>query len=159
MTAILTGGCACESIRYECSEEPIVQIICHCRDCQRASGSAFAPGMFVAADKFRYLKSTPTFHEVVAQSGRLVQRGFCGKCGSFIGVRWPADPQVVVISPISLDDPSRFQPTAEVWLSRAQAWHPVHPDTTKFKGPPLTGVKDKVDEYFAKRAGYPNAMS
>src|ERR1700687_5625558 len=53
MTVLLTGGCACENIRYECTEEPIVQLICHCRDCQRASGSAVAPLMFFAADKFR----------------------------------------------------------------------------------------------------------
>ena len=159
MTVLLTGGCACENIRYECTEEPIVQLICHCRDCQRATGSALAPGMFIAGDKFRYLKSTPTFHEVVAHSGRQIQRGFCGKCGRFVGARWPANPHMVVVSPISLDDPSGFQPTVEIWLSRAQPWHPVHPETTKFEGPPLSGVKDKIDAYFAKRAGSRAATS
>ena len=58
MTVSLKGGCACENILYECTEEPIVQLICHRRDCQRASGSAFAPVMFFAADKFRFLKGT-----------------------------------------------------------------------------------------------------
>ena len=82
MTVLLTGGCACENIRYECTEEPIVQLICHCRDCQRASGSALAPLMFFAADKFRFLKSTPTFHEVVGGSGRL---------GSRISAHWPEE--------------------------------------------------------------------
>jgi len=52
MTVLLTGGCACENIRYECTEGPIVQLICHRRDRQRAS--AFAPAMFFAGDKFRY---------------------------------------------------------------------------------------------------------
>jgi hypothetical protein len=59
----LTGGCACESIRYECTEEPIVQLICHCRACQRASGSAFAAVMMVAADNFQFLKGEPAYHE------------------------------------------------------------------------------------------------
>jgi hypothetical protein len=86
------------------------------------------------------LKSTPTFHEVVGGSGRLIQRGFCGKCGSMI-------------------DPSAFQPTTEIWLSRAKPWHPVHPGTMKFEGRPISGVKDKLDEYFAKRAGSNAAMS
>jgi hypothetical protein len=31
---LVGGGCACRSIRYECTEEPIVQLICHCRACQ-----------------------------------------------------------------------------------------------------------------------------
>ena len=52
----LSGGCACESIRYECTEEPIVQVICHCRACQRASGSAFAAIMMVAADRISFFE-------------------------------------------------------------------------------------------------------
>jgi hypothetical protein len=159
MMALLSGGCACKDIRYECTEQPIVEFICHCRDCQRVTGSAFAPGMFLAADKFRYLKSKPAFYEVVGGSGRIIQRGFCRICGSFISAHWPTNPQVLIVSPISLDDPSPFQPTAEIWLSRAQPWHPVHPDTTKFEGPPLTGVKDKLDAYFSKRAGSSAASS
>ena len=38
----LSGGCACGSIRYETNGEPVVMLNCHCRDCQRASGSAYA---------------------------------------------------------------------------------------------------------------------
>ena len=159
MTVLLTGGCACENIRYECTEEPIVQLICHCRDCQRASGSAFAPLMFFAADKFRFLKSIPTFHEVVGGSGRLIQRGFCGKCGSPISVHWPQVSQIQIVQVCSLDDPSGFQPATESMLSRAQPWHPVHPGTTKFEGRPLSGVKDKLDAYFAKRASSRGATS
>ena len=36
------GGCVCGEIRYTCSAEPLLVANCHCRDCQRASGSAFA---------------------------------------------------------------------------------------------------------------------
>ena len=159
MTVLLTGGCACENIRYECTEEPIVQLICHCRKCQRASGSAFAPAMFFAGDKFRYLKAKPSFHESVGGSGRLVHRCFCGNCGGFITAHWPANSHLVIVSPISLDDPSGFQPSTEIWLSHAQPWHPVHPGTTKFEGPPLSGVKDKLDAYFAIRASSRGATS
>jgi hypothetical protein len=115
--------------------------------------------MFFAADKFRFLKSTPTFHEVVGGSGRLIQRGFCGKCGSRVSAHWPAVPQIQIVTVSSLDDPSGFQPATEIWLSRAQPWHPVHPGTTKFEGRPLNGVKDKLDEYFAKRASSQAATS
>jgi hypothetical protein len=43
------GGCACGAIRYECTAEPIMALNCHCRDCQRASGTAYASGIFVPA--------------------------------------------------------------------------------------------------------------
>src|SRR5579864_3626896 len=86
----LVGGCACGNIRYECSEGPIVQLICHCRDCQRASGSAFAAIMMLPGDKFRFLKEEPAYFEVTGGSGRQLRRGFCSKCGSPISAHWPA---------------------------------------------------------------------
>src|SRR6202158_5720927 len=104
-------------------------------------------------------KSIPTFHEVVGGSGRLLQRGFCGKCGSPISVHWPQVSQIQIVQVCSLDDPSGFQPATESMLSRAQPWHPVHPGTTKFEGRPLSGVKDKLDAYFAKRASSRGATS
>jgi hypothetical protein len=42
-----TGGCMCGAIRYECSTEPLAMGICHCRDCQRATGSAFAAALML----------------------------------------------------------------------------------------------------------------
>ena len=38
----LSGGCACSAIRYECDADPVIMMNCHCRDCQKASGSAYA---------------------------------------------------------------------------------------------------------------------
>ena len=159
MTVVLTGGCACENIRYECTEEPIVQLMCHCRDCQRSTGTAFSSIMIVASDKFRYLKAQPTFYEVIAESRRPVRRGFCNQCGSQISAHWPTRPQMLIITVSSLDDPSRFEPIAESWLSRAPSWHPVHPNTAKFDEAPVQGVKDRLDEYFARRAGSRGATS
>lgn len=45
MTTHFTGGCMCGAIRYESSAVPIVTGNCHCRDCQEARGSAFAPAI------------------------------------------------------------------------------------------------------------------
>ncbi|MGO9430932.1 GFA family protein [Rhodoblastus sp.] len=54
MPTSLKGGCLCGRIRYECGEQPIVQMICHCRDCQRASGSAYASLLIVPRDRLAY---------------------------------------------------------------------------------------------------------
>lgn len=149
---LLSGGCACQSIRYECTEEPIVQLICHCRDCQRASGSAFAAVMMVAADKFQFLKEEPAYHEVIGGSGRRLRRGFCAKCGTPVTGHWPEMAAVQLIQVGSLDDPSCFEPQTELWLSSGYSWHSVNPSTLKFEGMPITGVKDRLDAYFASRA-------
>ena len=42
MARKLSGGCACGAIHYECTADPVIMLNCHCRDCQRASGSAYA---------------------------------------------------------------------------------------------------------------------
>jgi hypothetical protein len=149
---LLSGGCACQSIRYECTEKPIVQLICHCRDCQRASGSAFAAVMMVATDKFRFLKEEPAYHEVIGGSGRSLRRGFCAKCGTPVTANWPEMAAVKIIQVGSLDDPSCFEPQTEPWLSSGYSWHPVNPSTLKFECRPITGVKDRLDAYFASRA-------
>jgi hypothetical protein len=148
----LTGGCACGDVRYECIEEPIVQLICHCRDCQRASGSAFAAIIILPADKFRFLKAEPAYHEVTGGSGLKFRRGFCAKCGSPVSAHWPEVARVQMVQVASLDDPSIFDPQTELWLSRSHPWHSVNPNTTKFEGRPLSGVKDRLDAYFANRA-------
>lgn len=66
----LAGGCTCGAVRYELSEEPIFQLICHCADCQKASGSAFAEVLIVATDRLSMFGKEPKFFEVKAESGR-----------------------------------------------------------------------------------------
>jgi hypothetical protein len=78
----MSGGCACGKVRYECREKPMVQLICHCRDCQQASGSAYAAVLFVPSDRLQFTRTEPKYHEVEAATGRRIQRGFCGDCGS-----------------------------------------------------------------------------
>ncbi|SDZ75566.1 GFA family protein [Microbulbifer marinus] len=152
---LLSGGCACGKVRYECSEKPIVQLICHCRDCQHASGAAFAATMFVPADRLEYKIDTELhFYDVQAESGRTLRRNSCGECGSPISAHWPDMPGVVLLAVGGLDDQSVFEPTHEVWVSRAEAWHPFLPHTVKLdEGPTDDVVRDPLRAYFSSRRG------
>ena len=49
MATRFTGGCICGGVRFECAADPIAAGNCHCRDCQRASGSAYAAALLVPA--------------------------------------------------------------------------------------------------------------
>jgi hypothetical protein len=60
--APLTGGCLCGAIRYESGGEPSFALLCHCRDCQRQSGSAYAAGLRVAASGFWVTQGEPKFY-------------------------------------------------------------------------------------------------
>ena len=147
-----SGGCACGRIRYECSEGPIVQVICHCRDCQRASGSASAAILVVASDRLKFSGSEPKYHEVKAESGRTMRRGFCSECGSPLSIRRPETLRIEFLQAASLDDPSMFVPKFEVWVSSAHPWHQLHPDTQKFDRGPSAEVRAPIEAYFAARA-------
>jgi hypothetical protein len=148
----LSGGCACGRVRYECDEKPIVQLICHCRDCQRASGSAYAAALIVPADRLRFLGTEPKYFAVKADSGRTMLRGFCVECGSPVAIRRPETPQVLFLQAASLDDLSTFRPTCEVWVCRAESWHTLHPKTAKFdRGPSPEAVRAPIEAYFAER--------
>jgi hypothetical protein len=145
------GGCACGRIRYECSEQPIGQLICHCRDCQRASGSAFAAMLVVPSDRIKFSGSELKYHSVRADSGRTIRRGFCSECGSPVSVRFA--PRVEFLQAASLDDPSKFRPSCEVWVSRAYPWHSLHAATQKFEqSPTAEAVHGPIEAYFAARA-------
>jgi hypothetical protein len=151
--SILSGGCACHRVRYQCSERPLVQMICHCRDCQHASGGAFGALLIVPSDRLVFAGAGLTYHDAAADSGRTLRRGFCGHCGSPVSLRWPTAMPVEFLTAASLDDPGAFKPSLELYVARAPAWCPLHPDTQKFdEEAPDSVVRAPIAAYFAARA-------
>src|SRR5437764_11940786 len=95
----LSGGCACSWIRYESEEGSIVDLICHCRDCQRASGSAYAAMPVVPSDKLIFTRELK-YHAAKSDSGGTMQRGFCPECGSSVAAGHFQKPSRLVVERI-----------------------------------------------------------
>ena len=131
MSAPFTGGCACGGIRYQVTAEPIVMFNCHCRDCQRATGTSFSAVVYVPAKAFKITKGSPRYYQTSSESGGHNKRGFCPDCGSrlFGGI----SDQGHGINAASLDDPSLFKPKVNMWISDAQPWDQMDPDLPKFE--------------------------
>jgi len=103
------GGCSCGAVRYEASGEPLFALHCHCRDCQRASGTGHVPVMRMPKSRFKVTGKTKSY--AVIGSGRLrAIRHFCAVCGSLLFGTPEAAPQAVTIYVGSLDDMSVFKP-------------------------------------------------
>ena len=136
MSTTYCGGCSCGAVRYECSAGPIMSVNCHCRDCQQASGSAYSADIIVPITGWKLLSGSPKFYEKRADSGNTVTRSFCGDCGSPLFVKEVAIPDIVTINVGSLDDPSRYSPTGDWWVSSAQPWDHMNPDLEKFDSQP-----------------------
>jgi hypothetical protein len=128
---IFSGGCACGAVRYQCSATPLAMLNCHCRDCQRAGGSAYSPTVVIPQAAFRLLRGEPRYHESIADSGSTVRRGFCEQCGSPLLASSSARPGMLAIRAGSLDDPSWFRAERDVWTGSAQPWDILSPHTMK----------------------------
>lgn len=135
MTTKFTGGCLCGSVRYECSAKPIATGNCHCRDCQRATGSAYASALLVPQSAVT-ITGEVKYYNVIGDSGGLVGRGFCPNCGSRLFSK-PPIPELMGILAGTLDDPSWFQPAMDLYTASAQPWDYMNPDLPKFAKMPL----------------------
>ncbi|MEM1140431.1 MAG: GFA family protein [Pseudomonadota bacterium] len=133
-----TGACACGSIRFSVQGDPVLAANCHCRDCQRATGSAFAPIMIFWKHDFTLLSGTMSWHEKQADTGRTMRRTFCSDCGSPIGMLNVDRPKLVYLYASSFDDPSAYTPAMDIFMDSAQAWRTPCAGTALFdRMPPV----------------------
>lgn len=122
MPVPFSGGCRCGNVRYECTAEPAMTVHCHCRDCQYATGSAFATVVAVPKGGFNMLKGEVKSFTVTATSGSSVSREFCTTCGSPLFSFVEIMPDVVFVKAGSLDDPSWLTPEMTLWTASAPPW-------------------------------------
>ena len=131
MSTPFFGGCACGAIRYSAEGEPLFSMNCHCRDCQREAGSAYAPVLAVRSATFRVTQGSPKYFELTADSGHTTRRAFCADCGSPLFGLPGISPDIVTIRAGSLDEPSAFRPTRDIYTASAQPWDHMNPALPK----------------------------
>ena len=116
--ALHTGGCQCGAVRYALYREPYGTHICHCRMCQKAFGSFFAPLTIIRHQDFAWTRGAPSQF----QSSADVDRGFCSACGTPLtyalkGVDY------IDISVGSLDRPELVKPEKQIGIESRIPWH------------------------------------
>lgn len=126
-----TGGCLCGRVRYTATGEPAFSGICHCRNCQRFTGSAFETTIGFPTSSVSVLGDLKTYDEI-SDAGRALHRRFCPNCGSGVLVEADAFPGVTIFLAGSLDDPTAYKPTMELFCSSAQPWFHASGERTQF---------------------------
>jgi hypothetical protein len=104
MAEAMTGGCACGRVRYTAQVHEDDAYLCHCRMCQRATGSVSIAFKQVRKDEVAW-EGEPDWYA----SSPIAARPFCRECGTSLGFVFP-DSEKMDLTVASFDDPSRFVP-------------------------------------------------
>ena len=134
----IEGGCACGKVRFRITGQLMGSGVCHCLDCQKASGGG--PNYVVLAPKtgFAVIQGEAKVYTSTADSGGEVGRAFCGDCGTPL---WSITGPMTPFYPVkagALDDPSGISPALHLYVDSAQPWHLMHEGVPRFpKMPPM----------------------
>jgi hypothetical protein len=120
---MLEGGCLCGGVRFRITGKLGPVAYCHCKMCQRASGSAFAANAPVRIRYFELGSGAELVCEYESSPGKF--RAFCRRCGSPVYSRTDADPEVRRIRLGTLDGDPERRPFGHFWVSARAPWHSI----------------------------------
>lgn len=120
MSEQMSGGCLCGKTRFETTSEPVMQVLCHCTDCQTVSGSAFYTAYIVPLESVTLTKGEPGGFDVKSDKGRNNRRRFCQDCGTRLWAE--LEMGVASVNGMALDDQSHFNPTHNHRSETAPDW-------------------------------------
>ena len=119
----LAGGCACRAVRYRMTTPPLFVHCCHCRWCQRESGSAFALNAMIEADRVTTLGIAPELVNTPSASGQGQQIARCPHCRIALWSHYAgAGPLVSFVRVGTLDEPDRLPPDIHIFTQSKQPW-------------------------------------
>ena len=134
---MIAGGCRCGAVRYEHSGTPSAIYICHCRECQRQSASAF--GVSVEVDKFglRVIQSAPKFWTRDTDSGKRLRCAFCPDCGTRLWHEPESGADWLTLKGGSLDQAPDLSRAIHIWTSRKLPGVIIPPGAQQFPEEPV----------------------
>ena len=132
----IEGGCLCGKVRYSADAEPTFVGVCHCKNCQKVTGTAFAAVVALPKPAVSVQGSLKTFNDR-GDTGKTMFRRFCPECGSSVMDEAEAMPGVVMILTGTLDDASWVKPAMQIYCDSAQPWVELGGNIQRFaKMPP-----------------------
>ena len=123
MSETFDGGCTCRAVRFRLTSRPLFVQGCHCRWCQRETGSAFAINAMIESDRVRLLEGEPETVLTPSASGRGQKIVRCRHCRVALWSHYAgAGDAVKFVRVGTLDDPDRFPPDIHIFTSTKQPW-------------------------------------
>ena len=119
----LTGRCTCAAVRYRLTDVPLIVHCCHCRWCQRESGSAFALNALIESVRVDLLQGEPVIVRTPSQSGKGQKIARCPQCRVTVWSYYAgAGDAIRFVRVGTLEEPNRCPPDIHIFTSSKQPW-------------------------------------
>jgi hypothetical protein len=126
----IEGGCTCRAVRYRMASAPLFVHCCHCRWCQRESGSAFALNAMIEADRVQLLAGETERVQTPSASGKGQSIVRCARCRIALWSHYAGSGDAVSFVRVgTLDDPGLLSPDIHIFTMSKQPWVLLPPGT------------------------------
>ena len=122
------GGCLCGAVRYRVAGKICESGYCHCRTCQRQSGSPTVAWFAVAPNAFSYLSGAPKTYRASSHAGRE----FCSNCATYLVFREDSTEATISVNTATLDDPSLIPPEFHIYTHSQISWFDTNDALPRF---------------------------
>ncbi len=117
------GGCTCRHVRYRLSSKPMFVHCCHCRWCQRETGTAFALNAMIEADRVEVLAGEVEIVNTPSNSGKGQKISRCPRCRVAVWSNYAgAGDAARFVRVGTLDEPDRMPPDIHIFTMSKQPW-------------------------------------
>jgi len=116
------GGCSCGQVRYRLTSGPMFVNCCHCHDCQRQSGGAFAINALIETDRIEMLAGEPVPIRMPTDSGGIHDIYRCPACQTALWSDYGGRPVLRFVRVATLDDPEAMPPDVHIFTRSKLSW-------------------------------------
>ena len=131
MTA-LAGGCGCGALRYRLKTAPMIVHCCHCKDCQRQTGTAFVVNAIIERDNIEIKQGETTVFTMPTDSGRPHDLYRCESCGTTVWSDYGRRRTMVFVRVGTLDEPALLPPDVHIFTRSKLPWVTLPVDVPAF---------------------------
>lgn len=128
----MEGGCACGAVRYALNAAPLFVHCCHCKDCQRQTGSAFVLNALIEADAVTLHAGAPEPSRMPTDSGRPHDIWRCRDCGTAVWSTYGGVSAIRFVRVGTLDEARAIKPDVHIYTRSKQSWLELSPDIPAF---------------------------
>lgn len=121
----LEGGCACGAVRYGLESAPMFVHCCHCRDCQRQTGSAFVINALIETARVTIWQGEIVRSPMPTDSGSPHGIDRCKMCGTAVWSEYGGVAKLRFVRVGTLDDPTAVTPDVQIYVRSKLPWVPL----------------------------------